>query len=169
MEISNCSPKFWHTDQLLNATPNSRLPKRLIRRNEPQNEATDEFMPTAETAFSMMATSAFTVITGKKVTNTRKHGGSTAGCAPHRPLGRFNGGKKLQNDYFITGGTEDTTTGSVGQTYAEEAFERRFRMPRSIYNQEKHAVLEDDPQLFRFGHDAKGFLRQILNRSLLVH
>lgn len=74
----------------------------------------------------------------------------------------------FQNDYFITKSTENTTTGSAGQTYTEGEFKRCFRMSCSVFNRVKKSVLEGGPQLFRFGHDATDIPSATTDQNIIV-
>jgi hypothetical protein len=55
-----------------------------------------------------------------------KHGGSRVGKARNRDIGRLSAAQRLDIDYF-------GRTGRVRPAFSNESFERRFRMPREVF------------------------------------
>jgi hypothetical protein len=58
---------------------------------------------------------------------TRGHGGSRPGRRRNRDVGREQAGRQLDADYFARCENVDAPV------FSEVEFERRFRMPRSVY------------------------------------
>jgi hypothetical protein len=76
-----------------------------------------------------------------------RHGGSHMGKAPNRNIGRHDAARSLDEDYFLReGGTP---------RFVESEFERRFRMPRCVYENLREAVMFFDPY-FQERPDAAG-------------
>jgi hypothetical protein len=75
----------------------------------------------------------------------QKHGGSRRGKASNRAIGRSIGAKTIQRDYFA---------GSAS-TFSTEEFERRFRVPKKIWDVLREGICRAD-NYFRQKRDATG-------------
>jgi hypothetical protein len=82
----------------------------------------------------------------------RRHGGSRAGKAENRNLGRLMAARALDDDCFNSEGRRQRSgPSSCGCAAFEPDFERRFRMPRTVYEQIGSGVMRRDS----FVHDSK--------------
>jgi hypothetical protein len=79
--------------------------------------------------------------------------GSSIGKAPNRER---NFAQKMANirDEYSLAGDEVRRDGGIGKRYTEEEFERRFRMPRSVFDEVNVVVSQDS--YFRERKDATG-------------
>jgi hypothetical protein len=87
-------------------------------------------------------------------------GGSLPGKAANKDRDFVAGHRRLMLDYFWPFDAErDDHSGGFGPVYDERDFERRFRMPRPVFNTIFAAVVEDNEYL-RLGlkRDATGIL-----------
>jgi hypothetical protein len=69
----------------------------------------------------------------------RPHGGSLKGRMPNRDIGRAAGAIKIDRDSFL----RLPTHASFTPTFDHE-FERRYRIPRTVYERVRDGLLEID-------------------------
>jgi hypothetical protein len=82
----------------------------------------------------------------------KRLGSSVSGKKPNREIGQDAAGNRLDKDYF---GRSFTSTAQT-TTFSNEELERRFRMPRCIYEKIRAALLSVDPDFFEQRPDALG-------------
>jgi hypothetical protein len=66
--------------------------------------------------------------------------------APNRDIGRVEAGIRFDKDYFCRATTAQET--AQFPTFTEVEFERRFRIPRAVYEELRESVFEEDPEFF---------------------
>lgn len=97
----------------------------------------------------------------------RKHGGSVTGRAPNCKIGREAAGKRLKQCYFHNAIEINEDAGQRGSLFTEAEFERRFRLPRNVYERVRKGVLEVDP-FFREGRDCVGYASSTTDQKIVA-
>jgi Plant transposon protein len=80
----------------------------------------------------------FKLIMRRRARTRRGHGGSRFGKLPNRDIGREQAAARLDQDYFARSG------GAREPSFNHLEFERRFRMPRDVYETIRAGVMEYD-------------------------
>lgn len=74
----------------------------------------------------------------------RKHDSLLPGRLPNSPIGREPAGRKLKECFFFYSNEYTHETASHGFVFNKAKFERRFWMPRAVYNRVRQGVLQTD-------------------------
>lgn len=64
------------------------------------------------------------------------------GKSRNRAIGRQEGAVKIYQDYFFSESVLNPVTEKKDPVFSELTFERRLRMPRSVYRKTRAGVLE---------------------------
>lgn len=71
----------------------------------------------------------------------RRHGASAIGKLANREIGREEAAKRLNESIFLDDSEFNQATNSHGPTFDIADFERRYRMPREIYNRIRAEII----------------------------
>lgn len=130
-----------------------------------------KYHPTNSTAASftrfIIASILLRRIVERRRCTPRPQGGSQIGTAPNREIGRELAVARLTEAFFLESTTLNPVTNLLGPTFQEEEFERRFRMPRAVYETIKTAV-QEEYSFFKQGEDCTGKKSSSTNQGIVA-